>query len=86
MKTEVQIPSVLETEGFNNLIKQWEMLNELLRSKQVSYYIYAISKYSVICMLVIIKIIEDYVDIRSNLPELYIGWENKQKTKDFKQV
>lgn len=37
-------------------------------------------------MLYAIKIIEDYAGIRSNLPKLYIRWENKQKTKGYKQV
>ena len=56
MKIKVQIPCALETEGFNNLIKQWEKLNEL-RSIQANYFNFAIKKYAVIYMLVIIKII-----------------------------
>lgn len=56
MKTKVQIPRALETKGFNNLIKQWEKLNEL-RSIQANYFTSAIKKYALIYMLFIIKII-----------------------------
>lgn len=30
--------------------------------------------------------IEDYTGIRSNLPQLYTGWENKHIPKEYKQV